>query len=172
MKYYAHNVLFYSILVFSLSLFSCVDSSKFLEKPKDTNLDFWITEHVSSSDFNECTYLPGWFGASEYLDRRYKATDELKAPTVHVTYLISGYPDVSDSSCVTRIEITDKIINVYGLTFENTEAEISQKMISLGFVESAKEGSSSYYKNNVDFFFNSNRILISASSTNRNHIVF
>jgi len=167
-----HNVLFCSILALSLFLFSCEDSSKFLKKPKDTNLDFWITDHVSSSDFNDCTYLPGWFGASEYLDRRYKATDDFKAPTVHVTYLISGYPDVSDSLCVTRVEITDRIINVYGLTFENSETEICQKMVSLGFVVSTKEGSSSYYKNNVDFFFYSNRILISASSTNKNHIVF
>ena len=40
--------------------------SKTIDKPADTNLEFWITEDVTAFDFSGYYSVPGWFGASEY----------------------------------------------------------------------------------------------------------
>ena len=152
---------------------------KFLKRPEDTNLEFWITESCNSEDFKNkgCTYLPGWFGAEEYLDARYepiKSYDEdgyetLSAPDVHVTYLISGYPDTRNSWKVTRIEITDPTIIVYGLSMTSSKDEVKNRMKELKFKET---DNGSFYKNNCTFYFSNESIGISAASTNKTQIVY
>lgn len=157
----------------TLILPSC-SSNKFLKRPEDTNLLFWITERVSAEDFKGCgcTYLPGWFGAAEYLDRRYEAIEEeghSRAPDVHVTYLTSGYPDALDASAITRINITDPTITVYGLTMNSAPDVVESRMKELKFKVN-KNGA--YYKNNCTFYFSRECISINAPSTNKHHIVY
>lgn len=58
-----------------LSITSC-SGNRYLDRPDNTNLTYWITQKVNENDFDDCTYLPGWFGANEYLDGRYAAIEE------------------------------------------------------------------------------------------------
>ena len=125
---------FVSTLPLMATLCSC--STFYLKKPADTNLDFWITERAERQEFEEkgCALLPGWFGAAKYLDHRYVAEesgDMAVAPAVHVTYLLSGYPDAKDEWAVTRIHITDPEITVYGLTMNSTNTEIEDRMADI-----------------------------------------
>lgn len=123
-----------------------------------------------------CTYLPGYFLASLYLDSRYEAitkdgeSSTQIAPDIHVTYLISSYPDYSDGGLyVTNIEITDPTIHVYGLTITSSDEEITNTMESLGFLE---ETENRWNKNNCVFSFHDSGIIIGAAVTNKNGIVF
>ena len=36
--------------------------AKTIDKPTDTNLEFWITEDVTDFDFSNYYSVPGWFG--------------------------------------------------------------------------------------------------------------
>lgn len=167
-----------SLLWLSLSaqcLFSC-GSSLYLDKPSDTNLAFWITEKVSTYGFqlSNCTYLPGMFGGSMYLDGRYEAIKNdagtLSEPEVHVVYTVTAYPDYAyGGQYVTRIDITDPEIYVYGLTFLSSESEVSATMEKLGFTLSS---TSSWKKNNCTFSFGEKGISIKAFVSNKYGIQF
>ncbi len=162
-----------TMLISSFVLFGC-GGSKFLERPSESveesrQLAFWITQRVTGEDFKDCTYLPGWFGASGYLDSRYQAVDG-EAPEVHVTYVISGYPDCADDLAVTQIDITDPNIVVYGLTMNSSEEEITSTMCELGF--SKTDDQTRWKKNNCYFKFSEKSIFIVAPSTNNSGIVY
>ena len=169
---------FIFISIIPLLLSGC-SLNKFLKRPDDTNLEFWITESCSSEDFRNkgCTYLPGWFGAEEYLDSRYEPIktieengyERLSVPEVHVTYLRAGYPDARDGWRITHIEITDPTIIVYGLSMNSSKEEIKNRMKELKFKENEYGG---YYKNNCTFSFSDEYIVINATSTNNSHIVY
>ena len=163
------------LFLFPFLLTGCVNSNNtYLQKPEDTNLDYWITQYVSSQTMSEdgCTFLPGWFGASEFLDKRYEVVEEdgrVVVPDVHVTYLLSGYPDVLDSYAVTRIQITDPEIYVYGLTINSSVEEIANRMKT---VPGAKGSGRAYKIKKASFGFNEGNIYISVPSTNKNKVVF
>ena len=172
-------------LLLTLLLVACSSNKKdediYLDRPEDTNLEFWITQRVTFEDFENkgCTYLPGWFGADEYLDSRYVAdTSEgmAVAPEVHVTYLVTGYPDTLDDKAVTHIEITDPSIMVYGLTINSTDAEISNRMSeitnSFSYVTTVYERYLSYNIKNCSFSFMSEKIVIDVPVTNNSGIVY
>ena len=157
------------------------ESDIYLSKPKDTNLEFWITERVTYKDFENkgCTYLPGWMGAEEYLDSRYTAeTSEgmAVAPDIHVTYLLTGYPDLLDETAVTHIEITDPTITVYGLTFESSERETSERLHKISnksaYITTVDECYDAYQIKNCWFHFMSDRIIIDVPTTNKDGIVY
>ncbi|MGM9858917.1 MAG: hypothetical protein ACI311_06705 [Bacilli bacterium] len=156
-------------MVFITTLCCSCSFNKYLEKPDDTNLTFWITQKVSVNDFNDCTYLPGWMGASEYLDGKYTPIDNdgfLTAPEIHVTYLVTGYPDLQDDTAITYIHITDPDIYVYGLTMNSSEEEIYNTMSSYKFKRSIEDNQISYTKNNVSLIIKNNEINIRAYTTN------
>lgn len=117
--------------------------------------------------------MPGGFGVDVYLDGRYRGevteNNRVILPDVYVCYYASGYPDALDPYCVTRIEITDPAINVYGLTLNSTAETIKETMLSHGFRELDNE---SYAKNNVAFSFSKSRIHINAPSTNKQGVVY
>lgn len=167
----------------ALSLLSCnkASDSLYLKKPKDTNLEFWITERVTSIDLEDkgCTYLPGWMGAEEYLDSRYTAdTSEsmAKAPEVHVTYLLTGYPDTLDDPAITHIEITDPLITVYGLTMESKDNQITSRLHDLAdsfsYITTTEECYLSVKIQNCSFSFMSTKIVIDVPVTNNSGIVY
>jgi len=160
------------LVLFSLSyLFGC-GSSKYLEMPNDTNLEYWITQKVEATDFDNCTFLPGGFGCDKWLDSRYEAINEPDggthfAPDIHVTYIVSAYLDTSSKgNYVTRIEITDPEIYVYGLSMNSTSDVITSTMSNLGFVSNEGER---WNKNNCTFTFSSTiiyKLFINVSKLN------
>lgn len=118
-------------------LAGCAD--KLPEKPTDTNLEFWIGEDVSNVDFSEYHEVLGWFGAREFYGKGYApaAVDEDNFgadPPYYVKYLITAYPDYSDGgSFVTRIEITDPDVTVYGINCESSFDEFDEAMLTHGY---------------------------------------
>ncbi len=165
---------FIFISIIPLLLSGC-SVNKFLKRPDDTNLEFWITESCSSEDFRNkgCTYLPGWFGAEEYLGSAYELIEDeeghKEVPDIHVKYLRSGYPDAMDSWKITHIEITDPTIIVYGLSMNSSKDEVKNRMKELKFKENKNGG---FIKNNCTFSFSDEYIVINAPSTNNSHIVY
>lgn len=169
-----------TVATLSLLLTGCKTKDDiYLDIPEDTNLEFWITQRVTSEDLlaKGCTYLPGWFGAEEYLDSRYVAdTSETmaKAPEVHVTYLLTGYPDTLDERAITRIEITDPSITVYGLTLNSTVEEIEERMIKVAHLYNATTFGDNYSItfSKFTFLFTPEKITISAEVTNNQGIIY
>ena len=171
--------------IFALLLGACSsnkkDSDIYLDRPEDTNLEFWITQKASFEDLDNkgCTYLPGWMGADEYLDSRYTADtsgDMAVAPDIHVTYLVTGYPDTLDDRTITHIEITDPSIVVYGLTLNSTDNEIinriTDKTNSFSYVTAVDECYLKFTIKNCSFSFMSNKIIIDVPVTNNSGIVY
>ena len=165
------------LFLLSFSLVGCNEAEDendiFLDRPEDTNLEFWITQRTTPKELENkgCTFLPGCFGGEEYLDSRYSAvsTENMSyAPEVHVIYLITGYPDTLDESAITRIEITDPSITVYGLTLRSTDEEIRARMKGIAYSYAYK----SFAIKNCSFVFSSNRIQISVPVTNNQGVVY
>lgn len=164
-----------SVLMLSILVLSSCSNSIFLDRPEDTILEFWITQKVSSDDFKGYEYLPGWFGAEEYLDSRYNSVlvnEMARAPDIHVTYVVTNYPDYSSPDThVTRIHITDPAITVYGISLDSNLNEITTKMKSLGFKQSDEDGRK-WSKNNCTLSFRVDDITLSAFVSNKDGLVF
>lgn len=98
------------------------------------------------------------------------------APDVHVTYLLTGYPDVLDDTSVTRIEITDPEIRVYGLTLHSVTDQIRHRMDgvakSLSFRQINGESAAVALIQNCTFIFSSSAITISAPVSNKQSVQF
>ena len=127
-----------TILVLTLCL--CVGcSDKIPEKPDDTTLEFWIAEDVSSVDLSEHYARTGVFGAKEYYGKGYSPAEILEGnedilPKRYVIYTIGGYPDTSDDwNYITRIQITDPEVTVYGITCNTSLDEFDEIMKGLGY---------------------------------------
>ena len=171
-----------ALLFPTLLLAGCI-KNKFLSRPEDTNLEFWITERPTSDEINAkgCTYIPGCFGCSIFLGSKYSQIEvdgKLVLPETYVMYTLTGYPDLIDRSAITGINIKDPSIYVYGLTIESSIEEITNRMLSLKFkkgeTENLANGETYYYfhKNNCTFSFSSGRIGIGAHSTNKYGIIY
>ena len=164
------------LLLGTLLIFSCKHhaTSQDLSKPENTNLAFWILESPTKEALREHTYIPGWFGAEEYLDSRYVVEGDA-VPEVHVTYLLTNYPDYSSASeAITGIDITDPEITVYGMTFNSHPDQIYHTVIGKGFKASKRDQNGSTYSfKNITFTFTYGvSIHLQAEVTNKNHIVF
>lgn len=113
-----------------------------MEEGGETTLEFWIGEKVNDYDWSSHDEIYGWFGAREYLGTGYKKSysdyyQEDMKPKHYVSYIVSSYPDESSpDSCITRIDITDPTVKVYGLTTNSTLEEFTEKFSSLGFTVS------------------------------------
>ena len=162
------------LIILPFLLTSCNKEFR-LKRPEDTNLSFWITQEVSHKELleNGCTEIPGWFGATEYLDGKYtlnESEEGNRIPDTYVTYLVSGYPDVlSKSSAITRISITDPEITVYGLTINSSKEEIENRMKK---VSGASGKERAYTIGKASFYFSETSINISVPVTNKEHVVF
>ena len=137
-----------TLLSASAFLLCSCDAGKYLKRPDDTNLELWITEIVGIEKLREkgCQLVPaGIFGAALYLGSKYEliepANDNLYGlPEYYVTYFISGYPDLSDHSAVTNIEITDPEVTVYGLTINSTLEEAKARLGNKATYEELENG--------------------------------
>ena len=99
-----------------------------------------------------------------------------KEPEIHVTYRLTGYPDVLDDLTVTHIEITDPAITVYGLTINSTEQEVTNRLFdmcsSFSFVTTIEECYISCTIKKCTFAFMQEKIVIDVPVTNNSGIVF
>ena len=104
----------------------------------ETDLEFWIAERVSNTDFANHSPKFGLMGGSEYYGLGYEPTldenGEQHDPEQCVIYTVTSYPDyVANKQHVTRIVITDPAVQVYGLTMDSNIEEIESKMKKEGF---------------------------------------
>ena len=115
------------------------------EMPKNTSLEFWITEDVKDYDRTGHDEIYGWMGAREFLGSGYKKTQDEDGsdqhPEHYVSYVITAWPDYADGGeFVTDITVTDPAVTVYGLTIASTYEEFDAVFESLGYELSWGEG--------------------------------
>lgn len=130
------------ILILLLVICVCASCSPSIyEEPDDMTLEFWIAQDVSSVDFSEYHEIVGWFGARQYYGKGYYPTEvfgengeiHYVEPTYYVKYLVGAYPDESDGGqFVTRIDITDPDVTVYGISCNSSFEEFETAMEKLG----------------------------------------
>ena len=115
------------------------------EMPKDTTLEFWITEDVKDQDWTGHDEIYGWMGAREFLGSAYKKNADAdgldQRPEHYVSYVITAWPDYADGGqFVTDIAVTDPAVKVYGLTIASTFEEFDAVFEPLGYELSWGEG--------------------------------
>ena len=170
-------------LMAALMLTSCGNSDLYLKRPSNTNLEFWITQKVKDNELEEkgCQYFNWRFGPGAFLDSKYSFVEVdgvQELPEAYVIYEALKYPDICKGSrAITRIDITDPEITVYGLTINSTEKEISDVMLplakSISFVMTTTDGCYPRYSvKNCEFSFAPNKIIIQANTTNSCGIVY
>lgn len=145
------------------------------ELPHD--LEFLITENVDGFDFSSYQPKYGIMGGFEYYGTGYVPTldgDGVQVDPEHcVIYTVTNYPDYSSNSLhITRIEITDPAVKVYGLSLSSTADEIRAVMSSEGFAVTGTDTAIRAEKGKIRFTFSSHSIMISAEVTNRLGIVY
>ena len=173
------------LLLLPLTLTACNEKKLYYSKPKDTNLDFWITEAVSHDQFSQDEFaVMNGFGVSKYYDRRYTNISEgtefvSENPEVYLSYEVSGYPDVADSSHIVGIGIAHPDINVFGLTINSSEKEIDEvmkpKADEISIANPLGDGVEFYLGytiGNVTFTFTNRSITMKVPQTNNKGIVF
>ena len=115
------------------------------EMPKNTSLEFWITEDVKDRDWTGHDEIYGWMGAREFLGSGYKKNEDPTGSNQHpehyVSYVITAWPDYADGGeFVTDITVTDPDVTVYGLTIESTYEEFDAVFEPLGYELSWSDG--------------------------------
>ena len=157
--------------------------------PKNTSLEFWITEDVKDRDWTGHDEIYGWMGAREFLGSGYKKNEDPTGSNQHpehyVSYVITAWPDYADGGeFVTDITVTDPDVTVYGLTIESTYEEFDAVFEPLGYELSWSDGAIETRvatKNGITFLLtravddNPNVVpmfRISAEVTNREGIVY
>ena len=115
------------------------------EMPKDTTLEFWITEDVKDRDWTGHDEIYGWMGAREFLGSAYKKNADADGsdqhPEHYVSYVITAWPDyAAGGQFVTDITVTDPAVKVYGLTIASTFEEFDAVFEPLGYELSWGEG--------------------------------
>ena len=167
-------ILIFLAVILCLPAFS--SCGKRLSEPEH-DLEFWIGENVDGFDFSEHQPKYGIMGGFEYYGRGYVPTlaeDGWQIDPEHcVIYTLTNYPDYSSNSlCVTRIEITDPAVRVYGLSLSSTADEIRSTMASEGFTVTGTDASIKAEKDNFRFIFTKDSIRITAEVTNHFGIVY
>ena len=159
------------------------------EMPKNTSLEFWITEDVKDRDWTGHDEIYGWMGAREFLGSGYKKNEDPTGANQHpdhyVSYVITAWPDYADGGeFVTDITVTDPDVTVYGLTIESTYEEFDAVFEPLVYELSWSDGAIETrvaIKNGITFRLtravddNPNVVpmfRISAEVTNREGIVY
>ena len=115
------------------------------EMPKNTSLEFWITEDVKDQDWTGHDEIYGWMGAQEFLGSGYKKNEDPTGANQHpdhyVSYVITAWPDYADGGeFVTDITVTDPDVKVYGLTIASTYEEFDAVFEPLGYELSWSDG--------------------------------
>ena len=145
----------------------------------DTNLEFWIAEHVDDVDFSGYQEKYGLMGGREYYGKGYTpstgSNGEQKDPQACVIYTVTAYPDYSSRHRhITRITITDPSIEFYGLTLHSSAEDVDAAMRQHGFrpVQRAHATGQIYSKGKYVFLFSNDVISLSVKVHNLLRIQF
>ena len=171
--------------IVSIMLFGCSNSNNnatsksTLKRPNDTNLEYWITERVTTEQLEKdgCTFLPGWMGADEYLGSKYQLNEDGTIPDIHVTYLITGFPDLLDDPAITKISITDPEVTVYGLKIGAKDTDVFNRAsrienATMGYATGIEECCPFIKVQDCSFVFGTTSIEISVPVTNNQGIIY
>ncbi len=139
-----------------------------IDKPQNTNLEFWITEQTDSWNLEGYQPKYGMFGGRQYYGTGYTPTydenDRQIDPEFCVIYTITSYPDhSSNKSAITEIYISDPEVYVYGLTLNSDDEEIKKVMKEEGFKNTENL---IFTKNKVEIRFGDKDITISYDVSN------
>ena len=125
------------LLVVSVISFSSCTPKVELAKPENTNLEYWLLDSI---DADNCVILEDLGGGTIiYLAEGYELVlaenGKMEAPQYAVKYYVSNYPlaDLGVNKRISRIEITDPEINVWGLRVNSTREEIIATLEKNGF---------------------------------------
>lgn len=133
------QIAFILALIILLADFSSCSGTKTTNKmPEDTNLEFWITQDVSETDFSDYYEIVGWFGASQYYGSGYLPESDEDGnkiePEYYVKYLITAWPDYADGGkYITSIDFNDPKVTVYGLTVDSSFNEFERIFSEMGY---------------------------------------
>ncbi|MBR5514154.1 MAG: dockerin type I repeat-containing protein [Ruminococcus sp.] len=110
------------------------------------SLEYKITENVENADFSKNKSVSGWMGAKEYYGKGYSPVIDSEGnetkPKNYVTYLVSAYPDYADGGqYITKIEITDPVVMVNGITVNSSFEEFEAVFKAMGYETSITEHS-------------------------------
>ncbi|MDE7463713.1 MAG: hypothetical protein K2M48_01675 [Clostridiales bacterium] len=163
-------------------LCGCADD-KVLERPKDTDLEFWITDKVSEEALKNHYRIPG-FGCEMFFGKDYQPNEingensEIE-PDHCVVYTVTAYPDYSSNNghidTVTHIKITDPNVSIYGVTCNSTFDEFDAVFKDLGckIEDRGTFHLATYGKTSVSFVDSTVKsISISVEVTNKDGIDF
>ncbi len=129
------------LCTFTLMLSSC--GSEKIEKPEDTNLEYWLLDKL---DTDNAILLKTFYGSELYLDSKYQPIiDEdgnYSKPENCVVYYIKNYPlaDLGITKRISAIVITDPKVNMFGLTLHSTQKEVVTALERNGFTISFSAG--------------------------------
>ena len=147
-------------------------------------LELWLTQPVYSWIVSNYTRIPGIFGGRQYLSPDYKperdSRGNLIAPEQCVLYTVTAWPDYADGGAyITRIDITDPAVHVYGLNVESSFAEVGEVLHKLHFEVRSGTASSDggtaaleAEQNGLIIRFTPGRIVFFVEVTNRDNLVF
>ena len=125
------------LLCTAVLMFSSCAGEK-IDKPEDTNLDYWIGDTLNT---NEVTLLEELPTSDLYLDSKYEPIIDVEGnfskPEHCVVYYYSNYPlaDLGIVKRISRIEITDPAVNVWGFTINSTKEEVVSILKKNGFTD-------------------------------------
>ncbi len=162
------------VLALCMTIFSSCGSRL---REAEHDLEFWIAENVDDFDFSGHQQKYGIMGGREYYGIGYVPTIDENGQQVDpehcVIYTVTNYPDYSNNSRhVTRIEITDPDVRVYGLSISSTAEEIKSVMTAEGFTVTESGTALRAEKDNFRFTFSRDAITIYAEVTNHFGIVY
>ena len=149
----------------------------YLQRP-ETNLEFWITERVSRSDFEGHDEQYGWFGADVFYGLGYSGYVDKNGSHVEpehcVLYTLNCYPDCGDGTLhVTSIKITDPEVHIYGITVNTSFDDFETIVQQHGFT--VTERTERYVKAEMGRFviwLMAGELAIGARTTNKYGIIY
>lgn len=144
-----------------------------------------MTEKVTSEDFKDHYSVGGVFGAYQYFGKDYQPNEITEEnsdiQSKHcVIYTVTPYPDYSSDNgkfdTVTRIEITDPQVSVYGITcnsalqdFDKTFENLGCTIRDEGLIHIAAYGKVEVSLASYDEF---KRLTVSVEVTNKQGVIF
>jgi uncharacterized lipoprotein NlpE involved in copper resistance len=165
------------IVLFGLSLVGCSTNSR-IDKPDDTNLEFWVGENVDNFDFSNHNIRYGRFGGTDYYGLGYTPqideNDVQVDPEYYVVYTVTSYPDYSSKQkCVTIIEIADPAVTFYGLGLTSTIDEFDDVLTIKEFEITEKGNNYRRYVNGKYTIAKTDKLIyIMIKVSNKNGIIF
>lgn len=163
-------ILMFIIICNFVCLFGCKENDKviYLQRPENTNIQYWITEDFTGKELKGHTILENEekkivFYGVEYIP--YELNGEIIHPNVYVKYTISPYPNSKcDELFVTNIYITDLTVDVYGINLRNSFKEFDNAMKDAGFeITNKNKERHIAKKDNITIYFSKLYIEITAN---------